>query len=58
MPRLHASVESDTVTLRLEMNNAKGMVETLKFNRRTGRALLDLGEKEQALRCVTIEDQN
>ena len=51
IPRLHASVESDTVTLRLEMNNAKGAVETLNFNRRTGRALLDLGNKEHASLC-------
>jgi len=58
IPRLHASVESDTVTLRLGMNNANGAVETLNFNRRTGRALLDLGNKEHALRCVSIEESN
>ena len=58
MPRLHAFVESDTVRLRLDMNDEKGTVEELRFNRRTGRALLNLGDKERALRCATIEDQN
>lgn len=58
IPRLHASVESDTVTLRLEMNNAKGAVETLNFNRRTGRGFLGLGEDELRLRCIPIEEQN
>jgi hypothetical protein len=57
MPRLHTSVEDDTVVLRLEMNNAKGSEETLRFNRRTGRAALRLGDKELAVRCVTIVDQ-
>jgi hypothetical protein len=58
IPRLHASIEDDTVTLRLEMNNVDGSVETLKFNRRTGRALLDFSEKEHALRCVPVAEQN
>jgi hypothetical protein len=58
IPRLHASVESDTVTLRLELNNASGAVETLDFNRRTGRALLDLGSDERAVRCVSVEEPN
>lgn len=56
IPRLHASVESDVVTLRLELNNGTGIVETLRFNRLTGRALLDFGDNQQrALRCVSID---
>jgi hypothetical protein len=58
LPRLHVSVDVDTVIFRLDMNNDKGAVESLRFNRRTGRALLELGDKSQALRCVAIEDQN
>lgn len=56
IPRLHASVEDDTIILNLDINNAKGSVETLRFNRRTGRASLGSADKQQALRCVTIED--
>lgn len=56
VPRLHASVEDDTVTLRLDINNAKETVETLKFNRRTGRALLDGEDKERSLRCIVIDE--
>jgi hypothetical protein len=56
-PRLHASVEGDTVTLQLELNNANGAVETLMFNRRTGRAALTLGNTDKALRCVSVQDQ-
>jgi hypothetical protein len=59
IPRLHASVEGDTVQLRLEINNDLGAVETLDFNRRTGRALLNFGDNEEyALRCIPIEEQN
>lgn len=58
LPRLHASVDTDTVILRLEMNNDKGAVESLRFNRRTGRALLELDDNSRALRCVSIEDQS
>ena len=58
VPRLHASVDSDTVVLRLEMNNDKGAGESLRFNRRTGRAVLELGGNSHSLRCVSIEDQN
>jgi len=58
VPRLHASVEGDTVALRLDLNNDAGAVETLKFNRLTGRALLELDDRSHALRCVAIEDQN
>ena len=58
IPRLHASVEDDTVILTLDLNNAKGSVETLRFNRRTGRASLGSGNDQQALRCVAIGEQN
>jgi hypothetical protein len=58
LPRLHASVDGDTVILRLDINNDKGTIESLRFNRRTGRALLELGDNTLALRCVSIEDQN
>jgi hypothetical protein len=58
LPRLHASVDSDTVIFRLDINNDKGNVESLRFNRRTGRALLELDDNSHALRCVPIEGQN
>lgn len=58
LPRLHASVDSDTVMFRLDINNDKGNVESLRFNRRTGRALLELDDNSHALRCISIEDQN
>jgi hypothetical protein len=58
VPRLHASVDSDTVVLRLEMNNDRGAIESLRFSRRTGRAVLELGGNSHSLRCVSIEEQN
>jgi hypothetical protein len=56
-PRLHASVDGDSVTLRLELNNASDAVERLRFNRRTGRAILNLGDEDKALLCVNMQDQ-
>lgn len=54
LPRLHFSTDTDTVKLRLELNNDKGLVETLEFNRWTGRARLDLTGEQRALRCVSV----
>jgi hypothetical protein len=58
LPRLHVSADSDTVKLRLELNNHKGAVETLEFNRWTGRGRLDLNGDQQALLCVSAWEQN
>jgi hypothetical protein len=58
LPRLHVSVDSDTVKLRLELNNHKGSVETLEFNRWTGRGRLDLNGDQRALRCVSAWEPN
>jgi hypothetical protein len=58
VPRLRVLVENDTVRLRLELNDTKGTVQTLDFNRRTGRALLGIGKKEQPLRCIPVGEQN
>ena len=59
LPRLYASIEDDAVTLRLEMNNARGSEESLTFNRRTGRALLEISGKDHKrvhkMRCVAIQ---
>jgi hypothetical protein len=53
VPRLHVSVESDTARFRLELNNESGAVETFRFNRWTGRGILDLSGSQKALRCVS-----
>ena len=58
LPRLHVSADSDTVKLRLELNNHKGSVETLEFNRWTGRGRLDLNGDQRALLCVSAWEQN
>jgi hypothetical protein len=52
VPSLSASVDSDTVQLKLDLNNDKGAVEELEFNRRTGRARLKIGDDYQLMRCV------
>jgi hypothetical protein len=57
LPRLHVSADSDTVELRLELNNEKGAVEALKFNRWTGRGRLDMNGDSEALLCVSAWEQ-
>jgi hypothetical protein len=58
LPRLHVSADSDTVELKLELNNEKGAVETLKFNRWTGRGRFDMNGDSEALLCVSAWEQN
>lgn len=58
VPKLSVSVEDDNLEFRLELNDRYHRIESLRFNRVTGKASFNLSDKSsdnaQAMRCFPI----